>query len=83
MTEKVELLEFKKKLQKAGKEKEKAKKVLKLSAIEKKVLRLYYDEKMTYAKIGRELGMEPYDINLIRKSAKDKLERLQELEIKD
>ncbi len=54
---------------------------MKLSALEKKVLRMYYDEKKTYAKISVGLGMKPYDINLIRKSAKDKLERLKELEL--
>jgi len=83
MEEKMELLKFKKKLMKEKKVKEKAKKALKLSALEKKVLHLYYDERKTYAKIGKELGMEPYDINLIRKSAKDKLERLKELEVEE
>jgi ABC-type multidrug transport system fused ATPase/permease subunit len=81
--ERIELLEFKKKLIKEKKEKERAKKALKLSALEKKVLRMYYDEKKTYAKIGKELGMEPYDISLIRKSAKDKLERLKELDLEE
>ena len=79
--EKMELLKYKKKFEREKKEREKAKKALKLSALEKKVLRMYYDEKKTYAKISTELGMKPYDINLIRKSAKEKLERLKELEL--
>lgn len=79
--EKMELLKYKKRFMKEKKEKEKAKKALKLSALEKRVLRMYYDEKKTYAKISIELGMHPYDINLIRKSAKDKVERLKELEL--
>ncbi|MBU0672887.1 MAG: ABC transporter ATP-binding protein/permease [Candidatus Margulisbacteria bacterium] len=79
--EKMELLKFKKKIDQEKKEKAKTKKAFKLSAIEKKVLHLYYDEHKTYAKIAKELGMEPYDINSIRKSAKDKLERLKELEL--
>lgn len=78
-----EEIEFRKYRKKMMKEKEKAKKALKLSALEKKVLRMYYDEKKTYDKISQELGMHPYDISLIRKSAKDKLERLKELELED
>jgi subfamily B ATP-binding cassette protein MsbA len=81
--EKIEISKFKKEIARKKKEREKAKKALKLSALEKKVLRLYYDEKKTYAKISKELGMEPYDISLIRKSAKDKLERLKELELEE
>ena len=81
LEEKIELSKYKKEIARKKKEREKAKKALKLSALEKKVLRLYYDEKKTYAKISKELGMEPYDISLIRKSAKDKLERLKELEL--
>lgn len=81
--ETMELIKLKRKIAKTKKEKQKAKKVLKLSAIEKKVLRMYYDEKKTYAKISKELGMEPYDITLIRKAAKDKLDRLEELEIEE
>jgi ABC-type multidrug transport system fused ATPase/permease subunit len=65
------------------KERERAKKSLKLSALEKKVLRMYYDEKKTYAKIAKELGMEPYDINLIRKVAREKFNRLKKLEIEE
>jgi len=83
MKETMELLKFKKAIAKRKKEKTKAKKALKLSALEKKVLRMYYDEKITYAKIAKELGMEPYDITLIRKAAKDKLDRLKELEIEE
>jgi ABC-type multidrug transport system fused ATPase/permease subunit len=81
--ETMELVKLKRKIAKTKKEKQKAKKVLKLSATEKKVLRMYYDEKKTYAKISKELGMEPYDITLIRKAAKDKLDRLEELEIEE
>jgi len=66
-----------------GKEKEKAKKALKLSPLEKKVLKLYYEEELTYAKIARELGLSPYDVNLIRRSASDKLKRLKELEVEE
>lgn len=81
MEEEIELLKYKKKLKEEKKERERTKKALKLSALEKKVLHLYYDEGKTYAKIAKELKMEPYDISLIRRSAKDKLERLKELEI--
>jgi subfamily B ATP-binding cassette protein MsbA len=79
--ERIEVLEFKKKIAREKKEREKAKKALKLTPLEKKVLHLYYDEGKTYAKISKELGMEPYDISLIRKSAKEKLDRLKELEL--
>lgn len=65
------------------KEWKRTKKSLKLSALEKKVLRMYYDEKKTYAKIAKELGREPYDINLIRKAAREKLNRLKKLEIEE
>jgi len=79
--ERIEVLELKKRIAREKKEKEKAKKALKLTPLEKKVLHLYYEEGKTYAKISKELGMEPYDISLIRKSAKEKLERLKELEL--
>lgn len=83
LAETIELLKYKRKMAKEKEEKEKTKKALKLSELEKKVLHSYYDENQTYATIAKELGMEPYDINLIRKSAKDKLDRLKELELEE
>jgi DNA-directed RNA polymerase specialized sigma subunit len=83
MEERMQLLKYKEEIKKRKKTKEKTKKALKLSPVEQKVLHMYYEEKKTYAKIGKELGMEPYDINLIRKSADEKLERLKELEIEE
>jgi ATP-binding cassette subfamily B protein len=65
------------------KEREKERKALKLSPLEKKVLKLYYEETQSYAKIARELGIEPYDVSIIRKSASEKLKRLKELEIEE
>jgi len=79
----VEEIEIKNKISKREKEKEKAKKALKLSPLEKRVLEMYYEEGLAYAKIAKELGLNPYDINLIRKAANEKLKRLKELEIED
>lgn len=81
IAERIEIGKYMKKIAKEKKGKEKAKKALKLSVLEKKVLHMYYDEKKTYAKISQELGMQPYDINMIRKSAKEKLNRLKALEV--
>ncbi|MBU0573398.1 MAG: ATP-binding cassette domain-containing protein [Candidatus Margulisbacteria bacterium] len=81
--EKIDLIKYKKKIAREKEKKTRAKKAMKLSALEKKVLKLYYDDGETYAKIGKELNMEPYDISLIRKSAKDKLDRMKELEIEE
>ncbi|MDD5463238.1 MAG: ABC transporter transmembrane domain-containing protein [Methylococcales bacterium] len=81
LAETIELIRFKKKIAKEKQEKEMAKKALKLSALEKKVLRMYYDENKTYDKISQELRMPPYEVSLIRKSAQDKLDRTKELEI--
>ncbi|MFA4844106.1 MAG: ABC transporter ATP-binding protein [Candidatus Margulisiibacteriota bacterium] len=83
LAETIELIKFKKKIAKEKQGKEKLKKALKLSALEKKVLQMYYDENKTYDKISKELRMPPYDVSLIRKSARDKLERIKELEIEE
>jgi DNA-directed RNA polymerase specialized sigma subunit len=75
-----EAVKLKLKIEHKEKEKEKAKKALKLSPIEKKVLKMYYEDMDPYAKIARELGLNPYDVALIRKSASEKLKRIKELE---
>jgi RNA polymerase sigma factor (sigma-70 family) len=52
-----------------------------LSMAEKKVLKLYYEEGLSYGKIAQELGLPAYNVSAIRKAASDKIERLKELEI--
>lgn len=64
-------------------EKEREKKAFKLTAIEKKVLKMYYDERLPCAKISQELGLTPYDVTLIRKAGSEKIKRLKELETFD
>ncbi|MBU0687083.1 MAG: ABC transporter ATP-binding protein/permease [Candidatus Margulisbacteria bacterium] len=81
--EKIKMKKLRKKIDKEKVDKEKAKEELKLSDLEKVIMDMYYNKKQTYAAISKELGMEPYDVNLIRKSAKEKLETLRKLELEE
>jgi len=63
--------------------KTKLKEALKFSPLEKKVLKMYYEEMRSYANIAQELGLNPYDVNLIKRAAAEKMKRLKELEIED
>jgi RNA polymerase sigma factor (sigma-70 family) len=61
--------------------KEKVKEALKLSPIEREIVLLYYKGRLSYAKIARKLSLSPYDVSIIKKSARDKIKRLKELEV--
>jgi RNA polymerase sigma factor (sigma-70 family) len=78
-----EELEIRKKMVQYEKKRAEAKKALKLTPLEKQVMKLYYEAGESYAKIAQELGIPPYDVSLIRKAASDKLKRLRELEVEE